>query len=199
MESKLPDSHPYPPSDFNEQNLPVSYREGLFYRLNPASYASAIYYDVSGMGRFDLKNKLGVLYLGESIEAAFIESFGRVLGQRYVSREFVKSRNLFTLKSDRPLQLLNLYGAGLSKLGADSELSSSRDYALSRAWSQAIYNHSQQVDGILYLSRHDNTRLCCGLFNRGDYQLIEQNLGDLISYDEQRFYQILDLYEFGTD
>jgi hypothetical protein len=104
----LPDSHPYPPSDFNEQNLPVSYREGLFYRLNPASYASAIYYDASGMGRFDLKNKLGVLYLGESIEAAFIESFGRVLGQKYVSREFVKSRNLFALKSDRPLQLLNL-------------------------------------------------------------------------------------------
>lgn len=199
MVYKLPDSHPYPPANFKDLYLPVSFITSEFYRLNPANYPSAIYFDQSGMGRFDFKNNLGVLYLGESIEAAFIECFGRELGVRFVSHELVKSRNLFSIVSNRPLQLVDLYGAGLPKLGADSELSSGRDYNLSRAWCQAIYEHPQQVDGIRYFSRHDNTRLCCGLFERTNHQLKEQNLRDLLSYNSQKFYEILDLYKFGTD
>ena len=53
------------------------------------NYSSAIYYDRSG----ERKN-VRVLYLGETIEAAFIETFGRRLGIRYISREFIQSRNL---------------------------------------------------------------------------------------------------------
>jgi hypothetical protein len=195
----LANSHPEPPFDFEQQVLPVTLESGLFYRLNPASYASAIYYDDSGCGRFDLKGQLGVLYLGKTIEAAFIETFGRNLGQRFVSRDMIKTRSLFAIESDRPLQLLQLYGAGLAKLGVDSELSSGRDYRLPRLWCEAIYSHPQQVDGILYLSRHDNTQLCCGLFERTTYRLREGNLGDLLSYDRQKFFEILDRYAFGTD
>lgn len=179
--------------------LPVTLESGLFYRLNPAGYASAIYYDASGCGRFDIKGQLGVLYLGKTIEAAFIETFGRNLGQRFVSRDMIKTRSLFTIESDRPLKLLQLYGAGLAKLGVDSELSSGREYSLPRLWCEAIYSHPQQVDGIYYMSRHDNTQLCCGLFDRGSYRLRENNLGNLLSYDRQKFFEILDLYSFGTD
>jgi RES domain len=195
----LANSHPEPPLDFERQVLPVTLESGLFYRLNPAGYASAIYYDASGCGRFDLKDQLGVLYLGKTIEAAFIETFGRNLGQRFVSRDMIKTRSLFAIESDRPLKLLQLYGAGLAKLGVDSELSSGREYRLPRLWCEAIYSHPQQVDGIYYMSRHDNTQLCCGLFDRGSYRLSENNLGNLLSYDRQKFFEILDLYGFGTD
>jgi hypothetical protein len=195
----LANSHPEPPLDFERQVLPVTLESGLFYRLNPTGYASAIYYDASGCGRFDIKGQLGVLYLGKTIEAAFIETFGRNLGQRFVSRDMIKTRSLFTIESDRPLKLLQLYGAGLAKLGVDSELSSGRKYRLPRLWCEAIYSHPQQVDGIYYMSRHDNTQLCCGLFDRGSYRLSENNLGNLLSYDRQKFFEILDLYGFGTD
>ena len=191
--------HPEPPLDFERQVLPITLESGLFYRLNPAGYASAIYYDASGCGRFDLKGQLGVLYLGKTIEAAFIETFGRNLGQRFVSRDMIKTRSLFAIESDRPLKLLQLYGAGLAKLGVDSELSSGRKYRLPRLWCEAIYSHPQQVDGIYYMSRHDNTQLCCSLFDRGSYRLRENNLGNLLSYDRQKFFEILDLYSFGTD
>jgi hypothetical protein len=195
----LANSHPEPPLDFERQVLPVTLESGLFYRLNPAGYASAIYYDASGCGRFDIKGQLGVLYLGKTIEAAFIETFGRNLGQRFVSRDMIKTRFLFAIESDRPLKLLQLYGAGLAKLGVDSELSSGREYRLPRLWCEAIYSHPQQVDGIYYMSRHDNTQLCCGLFDRGSYRLSENNLGNLLSYDRQKFFAILDRYGFGTD
>lgn len=195
----MANSHPEPPLDFERQVLPVTLESGLFYRLNPASYASAIYYDASGCGRFDIKGQLGVLYLGKTIEAAFIETFGRNLGQRFVSRDMIKTRSLFAIESDRPLKLLQLYGAGLAKLGVDSELSSGRKYRLPRLWCEAIYSHPQQVDGIYYMSRHDNTQLCCGLFDRGSYRLSENNLGNLLSYDRQKFFEILDRYGFGTD
>lgn len=195
----MANSHPEPPLDFERQVLPVTLESGLFYRLNPAGYASAIYYDASGCGRFDLKGQLGVLYLGKTIEAAFIETFGRNLGQRFVSRDIIKTRSLFAIESDRPLKLLQLYGAGLAKLGVDSELSSGREYRLPRLWCEAIYSHPQQVDGIYYMSRHDNTQLCCGLFERRSYRLSENNWGNLLSYDRQKFFEILDRYGFGTD
>lgn len=197
MADNSPKAHPEPPDDFYERSLPITEVNQSAYRLNRANYSSAIYYDRSGQGRFESKN-VRVLYLGATIEAAFIETFDRRLGIRYVSREFIQSRNLFSIDSNRPLQLVDLYGSGLAKLGADSELTSDRNYQLSRSWSEAIYLHPSKVDGIRYLSRHDNTRLCWGLFER-DYRLKEQNLGNLINFDEETFLQILDRYEFGSD
>jgi len=35
----------------------------------------------------------------------------------------------------------------------------------------------QQVDGLRYHSRHDDTRLCCGLFDRTRSLLSEENMG----------------------
>ena len=58
--------------------------------------------------------------------------------------------------------------------------------------------HPQKVDGIRYLSRHDNSQLCWGLFDR-DYRLEEQNLGNLIDHDELMLLSYLDRYEFGSD
>lgn len=158
----LPHPHPEPPENFDSLSLPISRIDNVIaYRLNPAGYDSAIYYDRSSRGRFE-NSDLGVLYLGETIEAAFIETFGRRLGVRYISREFTRTRNLFSVESNRPLRLVDMFGSGLVKLGADSEVTSSRDYQLSRNWSRAIYHHPERIDGIRYLSRHDNTQQSLG-------------------------------------
>ena len=195
--SKYPEPHPEPPDNFHLISLPVSRIERAAFRLNKAHHDSAIYFDRSGIGRFDTEN-LGILYLAETLAGVFIETYGRQLGINYVSREFIRTRNLFAIESDRPLQLVDLYGSGLAKIGADSELSSGRNYRISRSWSQAIFNHPQKVDGIRFFSRHDNTQLCWGLFER-DYQLSEQNLSNLIDYDEQQLLSVLERYEFGSD
>ena len=139
----------------------------------------------------------GICYLGESIEVTFIESFGRQLGVNFISQEFIKTRNLFEIKSDRSMVFVDLFGAGLAKLGIDSRISSGGDYSVSRAWCEAIYNHPEEVDGIRYFSRHDNTRLCCGIFQRENVRLEEKNLENLIDYDCNKLAEILDIYDFG--
>lgn len=191
-------THPLPPDNFNSLKLPITKEKKTYYRLNPASYGSAIYFDRSGRGRFDSRNaSYGICYLGETIEVTFIESFGRQLGVNFISQDLIKTRNLFSIESGRSLVLLDLFGSGLTKLGVDSRLTSSGDYAVSRAWCEAIYHHPLQVDGIRYFSRHDNTRLCCGLFERSKLQLEEKNLGNLIDFDVTKFAEILAIYDYG--
>ena len=217
MGCKVPlDPHPLPPENFNQLKLPLSYNHGFdYYRLNRVGYNSAIYFDAAhtrrssppattrrrkpprGEGRFDgAKQSYGICYLGETIEAAFIECFGRELGIKFLTQEFIKSRNLFIINSERQLKLVDLFGSGLAKLGADKRLTGG-DYDLSRQWAEAIYQHPERVDGIRYYSRHDDTQLCCGLFDRSIHQLQEKNTGNLIESDANRLANILNRYDFG--
>jgi hypothetical protein len=196
----LLDPHPFPPENFNKLSLPVTKTKErkIYYRLNQANFPNAIYFDRSGRGRFDsAESSYGICYVGETIEVTFIETFGRQLGVKFVSLEFIKTRNLFAIESDCSLQLVDLFGAGLAKLGMDSRISSGGNYTVSCAWCEAIYNHPQQVDGIRYFSRHDNTRLCCGLFERERFQLKEKNLGNLLDFDVVKLAEILEIYGWG--
>ncbi len=182
--SRLP-AHPLPATDFQKQVLPISECQTTWYRLNPSSYDSALYFDRSGMGRYDgLSQSYGILYVAEAVEGAFIESFGRSHGAKGVAEADLRNRNLFELESDRQLTLVNLWGSGLVKIGADARITSGSDYELSRAWAEAIYLHPSKVDGIRYYSRHDNTQLCCGLFDRTSAHLKEQNEGNIVNNPE---------------
>ena len=194
-----PNPHPLPTKNFDRVQLPISKIDNqTYYRLNPVNYTSAIYFDRSGRGRYDSPSvAYGICYLGESLEAAFIECFGRQLGVRFLSQEFIKTRNLFTIKSNKPLTLVDLFGSGLSKIGADSRLTGGNNYQLSRSWAEAIYHHPQQVDGIRYYSRHDNTQLCCGLFERNSQWFTEQNQGNLVDADSFGLAEILKRYDYG--
>ena len=182
--SRLP-AHPLPATDFQKQVLPITECQTTWYRLNPSSYDSALYFDRSGMGRYDgLSQSYGILYVAEAVEGAFIESFGRSHGAKGVAEADLRNRNLFELESDRQLTLVNLWGSGLVKIGADARITSGSDYELSRAWAEAIYLHPSKVDGIRYYSRHDNTQLCCGLFDRTSAHLKEQNEGNIVNNPE---------------
>ncbi|MEM9506787.1 MAG: RES family NAD+ phosphorylase [Cyanobacteria bacterium P01_E01_bin.35] len=194
--SRLP-AHPLPPADFQQQVLPITECQTTWYRLNPSSYDSALCFVRSGMGRYDGSSQsYGILYAAEAVEGAFIESFGRSHGVKAVAKADLKNRNLFELESDRQLTLVDLWGSGLVKIGADARITSGSDYELSRAWAEAIYLHPLKVDGIRYYSRHDNTQLCYGLFDRTSAHLKEQNEGNIVD-NPKLLADILEHYDYA--
>lgn len=189
--------HPEPPLDFNSRPLPVVISNEPVYRLNPSSYESALFFDRTGKGRFDGQEQgYGILYVGADEYAAFIECFGRAHGARGVAELTLRQRNLVRITSVRPLVLADLTGNGLVKLGADARLASG-SYLMARKWAQAIWQHPQQVDGIRYHSRHDDTRLCWGLFDKSRSLLQEENLGNLIEHHPALLGEILAHYDYG--
>lgn len=195
--NRLP-AHPLPAADFQQRVLPITKCQITWYRLNPSRHASALYFDRSGMGRYDsLGQSYGILYVAEAVEGAFIESFGRSHGAKGVAEEDLRNRNLFEIESDRQLTLVDLWGSGLVKIGADARITSGSDYELSRTWAEAIYLHPQNVDGIRYYSRHDNTRLCCGLFDRTSAHLKEQNQGNIVDNNPKLLADILERYDYA--
>lgn len=189
--------HPDPPLDFSSRSLPVVESTRPWYRLNPVRYESALFFDRSGKGRFDgQEQEYGILYLGADEYAAFIECFGRAHGARGVAESALKQRNLVRITSARPLVLADLTGSGLVKLGADARLASG-PYLMARKWAQAIWEHPRAVDGLRYQSRHDDTRLCCGLFDRTQLLLSEENLGNLVEQHPVLLAQMLAHYDYG--
>lgn len=191
------EDHPLPSDDFSERIVPTSKYSQPWYRLNPEGFDSAIYFDRSGRGRFDSPQaSYGILYAAQNQRGAFIETFGRTLGIRTVSGAALQQRNLFTITSDRPLVIVDVWGVNLTKLGVDARLSSG-SYEVSRAWALAIYNHPQKVDGICYHSRHDDTEICCGLFDRTAAILKEINLGNLIEQNPRLLSEILRHYDYS--
>ncbi|MBE9047836.1 RES family NAD+ phosphorylase [Pleurocapsales cyanobacterium LEGE 10410] len=117
--------------------------------------------------------------------------------QEGVAEADLRNRNLFELASDRQLTLVDLWGSGLVKIGADARITSGSDYKLSRAWAEAIYLHLLKVDGIRYYSRHDNTQLCCGLFDRTSAHLKEQNEGNIVDNNPRLLADILERYDYA--
>ena len=199
------EEHPLPPDDFNDKLLPTSEYTQPWYRLNPVGYESAIYFDRSVKGRFDSdKAGCGILYAAQNERGAFIETMGRNLGIRTVSEVALKQRNLFAFATARPLIIVDIWGVNLTKLGVlkdtaphmDARISSG-SYRVCRAWAKAIYKHPQQVDGICYYSRHDDTEICCGLFERTATILTEVNLGNLIDSNPKLLAGILRHYDYS--
>ena len=116
--------------------------------------------------RFDAPaGEYRVLYVGLDYEAAFIETFLRNPKRRIIDRIDLEIRNMTVLENDAPLRLVEAHAAGLSRIGTTVALSTG-GYKASRAWSLALWDHPDRPDGLVYLSRHNPTRLCAAIFNR---------------------------------
>ncbi len=194
-DSLLP--HPPPSENFNTRELPIVCSRGTWYRLNAIGFSTSLYFDRSGKGRFDSSvQSYGILYVGNDIHVSWIECYGRTHGEKGVSEDTLRQRNLYTIESQRPLVFADVTGSGLVKMGVDSRLSSG-SYTVARQWAQAIHDHPQQVDGIRYRSRHDDGRYCLGIFDRCKNELQEQNLGNLIEFNPQLLAEILNCYDYA--
>jgi RES domain len=89
-------------------------------------------------------------------------------------------RFLARFTSQKQLRFVKVYGNGLQKLGVDSQITSCspKEYEFSREWGRAFHQHPDKIDGICYLSRHDNEKLCYGIFDRTASQISEEQLCD---------------------
>lgn len=193
----LPLPPPLPPIGFESRILPTIETSGLFYRLSSVRHPSALHFDRSGRGRFDgASQTYGILYTGADEYAAFIETFGRLHGQISVEESALRQQSLFRIVSNRTLSFVDLTGNALVKIGADARLTTG-SYDIARIWAQAIFDHPQKVDGLKYFSRHDNTRVCFGIFDRSKDALSEQNTGNLLDNQPKLLAEILAHYDYG--
>jgi len=188
-----------PPEEFNDLDLSglTCLKFGTWYRLNTVYQPNPLYFDRSGKGRFDgLSQSYGILYTGMCEYAIFAECFARKNGSRLITEEDLQSRDLWQITSHRPLILLRLHGNSLVQMGADAQVFSTTDYEIPRKWAEAIYHHPSQFDGIIWRSRLDNDKFCCGIFDRAQSALLPRNLGSLINYP-LLLGNILAHYNFG--
>ena len=167
------DQMPGPPPDIHHRKITIIEFNDRMFRTH-AIDRNPIHFGRSGLHRFDSPDgSYGVLYAGRDEYCAFIETFTRAAGSTTITTAELKNRCLSELKAARTLRLVDLTQSGtLVRLGADSRLFSG-DYAVSQAWSKALYDHPLKVDGLLYPSRLDPVRHALALFEGRATKLVE--------------------------
>lgn len=116
--------------------------------------------------RFDsLTGAFGVLYLSKHLEGAFAETLLRNPQRRFVSETNVVSRAVSELTCDCDLKLVDLRSRGLSHVGTTNAISTG-PYTPCWTWSDYLWSHRDQPDGIAYASRHNPRQICYAIFER---------------------------------
>ena len=89
---ELPAPHPDPPIDLSLRSLPIVETTGTWIRSHARGY-DALYFGRSGTNRFDAPaQEYGILYVAVDVHGAFIETFGRQLGERYIADARIAAR-----------------------------------------------------------------------------------------------------------
>jgi hypothetical protein len=118
--------------------------------------------------RFDsLTGAFGVLYVGQHLEGAFAETVLRNPQRRFVSQDYVMLRAVSEISASRDLKVVDFHGPGLSAVGLTNAISTG-PYNPCWAWSDYLWSHRDQPDGIAYASRHDPQQICYAIFERLD-------------------------------
>ena len=168
-------------------------------RMHPVEY-EPVFFGKTGLGRFDdPAGEYGVLYAAEDAFGAFVESFGRAPGRNIVSWQKLRSRPLSRIGlagTGASLRMVDLTGAGLARIGATADLTSSH-YPAAQRWSQALHEHPSEPDGLLYRLKHDPSRTGVAIFERAS-SLSSEFFGTLISPEHAKLLSaILEEYKFG--
>ncbi|HZO27164.1 MAG TPA: RES family NAD+ phosphorylase [Chloroflexota bacterium] len=174
------DDAPLPPRDLAHRRLPIVETAGPWLRLHRAHHGP-VFFGRTLENRFDdPRQELGVLYAAETLDGAFIETFGRNPGLNTVSARQLSQRSLARLDVTRPLRLVDLTGPGLARLGTTAAMLAGR-HRRAQVWSRALWSHPDRPDGILYRARYDPSCICVAIFDRAEHLLRAQSLGDLVT------------------
>jgi len=116
--------------------------------------------------RFDAPGgEYRVLYIGQSLSAAFVETPLRNPRVPFVERSELEERSIAVLRNRNELKLVDLRGGGLSQIGVDNRLTTG-SYEVAGRWALALWRHADRLDGILYRSKHDPNHICAAIFDR---------------------------------
>lgn len=189
--------HPEPGAAFSFLKLPIKTINVPLLRIHKTLY-DVKFFGKMRKNRFDAPDRsFGVMYLGIDEYCCFIETFGQQTGQNFVTIEELSKNNIATITPNRRIRLVDITGSGLAKIGADNRLATG-SHALAKRWSQAIYNHPEQADGIYYRSCHDPERFSIALFDRAHQAIDVTRTIRLLSEEfEQTLAEILDQYNFA--
>jgi hypothetical protein len=104
------------------------------------------------------RNRLGVLYLGVSLNVCFLETLVRdrrdgTVDDLIIAEAELDTRSYAETEVVTALSLVDLRGNGPVRMGVPSDVIGSAPQTLARRWSLAFYNHPSQPDGIIYPSR----------------------------------------------
>ncbi len=194
---------PEPPSDFNARTpLWTEARENerfhRFYSKGPGW--DPIYYDKSNLGRLnDPQGGYGVLYCAARLEGAFAESFLRTPGRLLLPSDIIAAKGYVEIRALRHLRSARLHGHALASIGATAQVThgGGPPYGIPQKWSEAIFNHPADFDGIAYNARHDDDQICYAIFDRAKSKVIETfRETDLL---QDWFYKLVDHYKVGID
>jgi hypothetical protein len=125
-----------------------------------------------------------VLYASETLDGAFVETFGRSPGVNTVSQGQLAARSLALIEAFRPLRLVDLTGAGLARIGATNSLTAG-PHSMAQRWSRALWSHRSRPDGLLYRARHDPACFCVAIFSRAARSLRAVPQGGLLDAARQ--------------
>ncbi len=200
-----------PPDNLDAWQLPLievdRARGSHWYRLHRITSAySPVSYNFGAIDdRFNAPaGEYGILYLGGDPYCSFIETFGSAAvggGYRMVSDRRLSESCLCRIDlapGSRPLRLVNIAtGAGLSRLGLDGRISTSKERAITREWALALWRHPQRPDGLLYTACNDPARTSVALFDRcGDVLVAGCDRENLLR-DRDLLAKLLDHYDYG--
>jgi RES domain-containing protein len=114
----------------------------------------------------DPAGQFRVCYFGTTLEVCFAETFLRNPPVRILALDDLAACSLATVELRRDLRLVPLHGPSLARLGVTAELAAGNRYPDSQRCARALWEHSDQPDGILYRSRHDDSALCIAVYHR---------------------------------
>lgn len=153
-----------PPATLANKDIPTIAHAAVLYRIHSLDKAPA-FWGRTGRNRFDAPaGEFGVLYAATDSHAAFIETFGDVQN-RTVTVNSLAVRGWARVEPSRELRLVDLTGPGLARIGADERLCSG-EHDVAQQWSRALWAHPTVIDGLLYRTRHDPSRVSVALFDR---------------------------------
>jgi hypothetical protein len=103
-------------------------------------------------------NRFGVLYLGESLKACFLETVLRDRREGYVDdlpidEMELTQRRYAEVVTTADLRLVDLSGDNAVRMGVPTDVVRARRQSLARRWSVAFHEHPSRPDGIIYPSR----------------------------------------------
>ncbi len=171
---------PLPPSDLANRQLPVVETAGPWLRIHRVEYGP-LFFGRTLESRFDDPDQeFGVLYAAETLDGAFIETFGRNPGRNAVRERQLARRSLARIEANRPLRLVDLTGPGLARIGATATIFAG-DHGPAQSWSRAVWSHPAAPDGLLYRARHDPSCHTVAIFDRASPFVHAADLGRLLS------------------
>lgn len=138
------------------------------------------YFGRNGSNRFDdptrtKSKRFGTCYLGESLEVAIAETVLHdempLGGQFNLAANELERRHCVRFSAGSLLNLVDLTGTALKSLVGSSEISTVLTYDMPQRWSLALHKHPAGVDGLVYMSRHVNSRRAVVVFDRAAHKL----------------------------